>query len=146
MDTHIRSNHKLEENEEVRFVCIVYQHKFTESEDYDSHVKQHESVSEKDESIEELRNIVFCHLAEHHLGETERESKDDKSNESEIRLSCNKCEFVSNCEKEVKAHNQTGYQSLKVDINTMHRTIKYNTGGYECMLNIQLKKTYSGQT
>ena len=40
----------------------------------------------------------------------------------------------------MKAHNQTGYQSLKVDININIRTIKCNTCGYECMLNIQLKK------
>ena len=47
IDNHVKAKHVPEENEEVRFICINCKHEFGEVEDYESHVKTHESVKQR---------------------------------------------------------------------------------------------------
>ena len=46
-------------------MCVICRHEFSEVEDYDNHIKVHESISDEiDDDLVELQNIAFCHILE----------------------------------------------------------------------------------
>ena len=65
LDKHVKSTHLHDDDNEVTFVCVICKHEFSEVEDYDNHIKVHESISDEiDDDLVELQNIAFCHILE----------------------------------------------------------------------------------
>ena len=140
IDDHVKTRHLPDKNEEVRFICIVCKHEFSEVEDYDSHVKMHEMINHREDDLTDLQNVVFTHILEQQILEIENEKKVKRVCD-ETKYSCDQCEFSTNAEEHLKVHIQTIHQSAKVDVNvTSIRTIKCQACEYVCKLNIQMKK------
>ena len=145
IDGHVKSKHLADKNEEVRFVCIICKHEFSEVDDYNSHVKAHERITmtrmmhDKDEEIAELENIVFCYILEDQIKDMEDEKLKSKI-KSGCNLSCNQCEFETDNDVSLKGHMQITHKSAKVKLAKNILKIKCNQCSYECKLNIQMKK------
>ena len=102
IDDHVRSEHLPYDNEEVKFVCIICKHEFNEAEDYDSHVKTHESTTKShDIQFSELENMVLCDILQHHADEMDKDDFNSKN--------CPPCNFTSEAELNLSAHSKESH-------------------------------------
>ena len=127
INNHVKDNHTQDENEEVKFICIVCGYEFTVAEDYDSHVKTHETANEDEVKEQmELENIVFNHIIEtyiateitdlkcdmcEHLADAKTSLMVHVQTKHETEQTCPESDYNSNQEKKIKTHDADGHTS-----------------------------------
>ena len=91
IDSHVRSEHTNDDDQEVEFICAVCKFKFNEAEGYNSHVLIHDGNPQLD--LQALQNLVFCKILD---VETENMNEFDKR--------CKHCNFVTKTDAILTAH------------------------------------------
>ena len=126
INKHGKAKHK-----EFRFICTSCNHKFTEVENYDNHVKIHEI--DDNEDIAELKNRIFCHILENMIdcdkpkGQGECKSGDQSE-----------CESASG--ESLINHKQTSPKPAEAKTTNDNRKMKCDQCIFQCYLSVQMKK------
>ena len=94
----------------IRFVCILCKHEFIQADDYDGHVRMHETENEKEsDSIKELNNVVINLILEHYSQEGEKVYSNESAKEQEdikACYSCKRCNYTAHSYAQLTMHRQ----------------------------------------
>ena len=91
IDSHVRSEHTNDDDQEVEFICAVCKFKFNEAEGYNSHVLIHDGNPQLD--LQALQNLVFCKILDVEI-----------ENMNEFDKRCKHCNFVTKTDSILTAH------------------------------------------
>ena len=109
----------IDEIEEVKFVCTICKHEFCGIEDYDTRIKVHEVISDREKDITELENMILYDILETFAVEDKvihqtQVEKIEPQKEPSLSLKCNQCEFETDYDKSLMPYsNKTSTNKRK---------------------------------
>ena len=156
MDEHVVSVHAGPKADDISFICGQCSHKFSEREDYNTHMKTHDNQYEQVDITEELVTDHTPRGEDSHSTEQSSAVVTISEGFEEIELieplekalpemKCNMCKFTTQTNIELQKHKQTVHQDIKVDIHrfdlksTKPVAMSCNICNYQCTLNRQLR-------
>ena len=74
IDDHVKTTHRADQNEEVRFVCMVCNQELKEANEYEKHIKSHETPVRIEVNFEEIQYVVYNYILEHFINEIKNET------------------------------------------------------------------------